>query len=336
MEQFVDAARTPPNHLESERGVLGSMLRSGEAALLAFESLTDDDFYDPANREVFSAMRALSESGRGIDLVTLDAELDRRGKLAMVGGAQYLIELARAVPSASNIQAYMRVVDEKSTLRKLIRAAEEILRQGYAEELETRDILETAERLIYDIAMRKGGEQLKPIQPVLLATFEKVEQLVRNHGRIEGVPTGYAELDDLLTGLHGGELVLIAARPSMGKTSFGMNIVENAAIRAGKKTAVFSLEMPAEQLAMRMLCTEAKVDMQRVRRGQISDEEWGKLSGAMIDIGPSGMFVDASSGVTVAEIRSKARPCEQRRFAKTFACGEGLTPPLPPRAWCFR
>ncbi len=307
MEQFVDAARTPPNHLESERGVLGSMLRSGEAALLAFESLTDDDFYDPANREVFSAMRALSESGRGIDLVTLDAELDRRGKLAMVGGAQYLIELTRAVPSASNIQAYMRVVDEKSTLRKLIRAAEEILRQGYAEELETRDILETAERLIYDIAMRKGGEQLKPIQPVLLATFEKIEQLVRNHGRIEGVPTGYAELDDLLTGLHGGELVLIAARPSMGKTSFGMNIVENAAIRAGKKTAVFSLEMPAEQLAMRMLCTEAKVDMQRVRRGQISDEEWGKLSGAMIDIGPSGMFVDASSGVTVAEIRSKAR-----------------------------
>ena len=307
MEQFVDAARTPPNHLESERGVLGSMLRSGEAALLAFESLTDDDFYDPANREVFSAMRALSESGRGIDLVTLDAELDRRGKLAMVGGAQYLIELARAVPSASNIQAYMRVVDEKSTLRKLIRAAEEILRQAYAEELETRDILETAERLIYDIAMRKGGEQLKPIQPVLLATFEKIEQLVRNHGRIEGVPTGYAELDDLLTGLHGGELVLIAARPSMGKTSFGMNIVENAAIRAGKKTAVFSLEMPAEQLAMRMLCTEAKVDMQRVRRGQISDEEWGKLSGAMIDIGPSGMFVDASSGVTVAEIRSKAR-----------------------------
>ena len=121
------------------------------------------------------------------------------------------------------------------------------------------------------------------------------------------MPTGYSELDDMLTGLHAGELVLIAARPSMGKTSFGMNIVENAAIREGKKTAVFSLEMPAEQLAMRMLCTEAKVDMQRVRRGQISDEEWGKLSGAMIDIGPSGMFVDASSGVTVAEIRSKAR-----------------------------
>ena len=260
MEQFTHEARTVPNHPESERSVLGAMLRSNEAALLAMESLTDDDFYDPANREVFSAMRTLSESGRAIDLVTLDAELARRGKLEAVGGAQYLIELARAVPSASNVRAYIRIVDEKSTLRKLIRAAESILNASYDGERETREILEEAERAIYDITMRKGGEQLQPIQPVLLATFEKIEELVKNHGRIEGVPTGYTELDDLLTGLHGGELVLIAARPSMGKTSFGMNIVENAAIRAGKKTAVFSLEMPAEQLAMRMLCKAFRGD----------------------------------------------------------------------------
>ena len=307
MESLAREARAMPNHPESERSVLGAMLRSNEAALLVLESLTEDDFYDPANREVYSAMRALSETGRALDLVTLDAELSSRGKLEAVGGAQYLIELVNAVPSASNVRAYIRIVDERSTLRKLIRAAEEIVNMSYEGERETRDILENAERAIYDIAMRKGGEQLKPIQPILLNTFEKIEELVKNHGRIEGVPTGYSELDDMLTGLHAGELVLIAARPSMGKTSFGMNIVENAAIRAGKKAAVFSLEMPAEQLAMRMLCTEAKVDMQRVRRGQISDEEWGKLSEAMIAIGPSGMFVDASSGVTVAEVRSKAR-----------------------------
>ena len=307
MESLAREARAMPNHPESERSVLGAMLRSNEAALLVLESLTEDDFYDPANREVYSAMRALSETGRALDLVTLDAELSSRGKLEAVGGAQYLIELVNAVPSASNVRAYIRIVDERSTLRKLIRAAEDIVNMSYEGERETRDILESAERAIYDIAMRKGGEQLKPIQPILLNTFEKIEELVKNHGRIEGVPTGYSELDDMLTGLHAGELVLIAARPSMGKTSFGMNIVENAAIRAGKKAAVFSLEMPAEQLAMRMLCTEAKVDMQRVRRGQISDEEWGKLSEAMIAIGPSGMFVDASSGVTVAEVRSKAR-----------------------------
>lgn len=307
MEAFVNPALTQPNHPESERSVLGSMLRSNEAALLAFESLSDEDFFDPANREVFSAMRALSQAGRAIDLVTLDAELTRRGRLEAVGGAQYLIELMRAVPSAANVHAYIRIVDEKSTLRKLIAAAQEILKESYRAERETREILESAEKAIYDITMRKGGEQLQPIQPVLLATFEKIEELVKNHGRIEGVETGYHELDDLLTGLHGGELILIAARPSMGKTSFGMNIVENAAIRCGKKAAVFSLEMPAEQLAMRMLCTEAKVDMQRVRRGQISDEEWGKLSGAMIDIGPSGMFVDAAAGITVSQMRSKAR-----------------------------
>ena len=169
MEQFAQEARVLPNHPESERSVLGAMLRSNEAALLAFESLAEEDFYDPANREVYSAMRALSEAGRAIDLVTLDAELDRRGKLEAVGGAQYLIGLARAVPSATNVRAYIRIVDEKSTLRKLIRAAEGIVNLSYDGEQETRDILETAERAIYDIAMRKGGEQLQPIQPGLLS-----------------------------------------------------------------------------------------------------------------------------------------------------------------------
>ena len=159
MESFVQEARALPNHPESERSVLGAMLRSNEAALLVFESLAEDDFYDPANREVYSAMRALSETGRALDLVTLDAELSSRGKLEAVGGAQYLIELVNAVPSASNVRAYIRIVDERSTLRKLIRAAEDIVNMSYEGERETRDILESAERAIYDIAMRKGGEQ---------------------------------------------------------------------------------------------------------------------------------------------------------------------------------
>ncbi len=310
MEQYnfpQEDVRTPPNHLESERGVLGAMLRSREAALLAIESLTPDDFYDPANREVYSAMLAMASASREIDFVTLDEELTRRGKLDAIGGAQYLIELNRSVPSAANVQAYIRIVDEKSTLRKLIAASENILHACYSAEEETQDILESAEKSIYDITMRKGGEQLQPIQPVLLNTFEKIELLVRNNGKIEGVPTGYTELDDLLTGLHPGELVLVAGRPSMGKTSIGMNFIENAAIRAGKKAAVFSLEMPAEQLAMRMLCTEARVDMSRVRRGQVSDEEWAKLCDAMVAIGPSMIYVDATPGITPSGVRSKAR-----------------------------
>ena len=239
--------------------------------------------------------------------MTLDEELSRRGKLDAVGGAAYLVELSRSVPSAANVQAYIKIVDEKSTLRKLIAASEQILQQSYAAQEETQEILETAEKAIYDITMRKGGEELQPIQPVLLSTFEKIELLVKNNGKIEGVPTGYTELDDMLTGLHAGELVLVAGRPSMGKTSIGMNFIENAAIRAGKKAAVFSLEMPAEQLAMRMLCTEARVDMQRVRRGQLSDDEWQSLCNAMVSIGPATIYVDATPGITPSGVRSKAR-----------------------------
>ncbi len=302
-----DLARTPPSHPASERSVLGAMLRSRQAAQVAVESLRPDDFYDPANREIFAAMLSLSEESRPIDLVTLDEELTRRGRLDAVGGASYLIELRQGVPSAANVQAYIRIVDEKATLRRLIAAAEQIMRDSYAADRENVEILESAEKAIYDITMRKGGEQLQPIQPVLISTFEKIEQLVKNHGRIEGVPTGYRELDDLLTGLHPGELVLVAGRPAMGKTSIGMNFVENAAIRAGKKAAVFSLEMPAEQLAMRMMCTEARVDMQKVRRGAIDDEEWGKLADALVSIGPADIYIDCTPGITVPEMRSKAR-----------------------------
>ncbi|MBQ8108928.1 MAG: replicative DNA helicase [Clostridia bacterium] len=310
MEQYIpqpDIARTPPNHPESERSVIGAMIRSRNAAQLAAERLKPDDFYDPANREIFAAMKDMAEDSRPIDLVTLDAELTRRGRLDAVGGAAYLIEVSQGVPSAANVQAYIRIVDEKATLRRLIAAAERILQDSYAGEKENQEILEAAEKAIYDITMRKGGEELQPIQPVLISTFEKIELLVKNHGRIEGVPTGYTELDDLLTGLHPGELVLVAGRPAMGKTSIGMNFVENAAIRNGKKAAVFSLEMPAEQLAMRMLCTEARVDMQNVRRGRISDSEWELLGDALVSIGNAPIYVDCTPGITVPELRSKAR-----------------------------
>ena len=299
--------RIPPHHIDAERSVLGSMLLSQEAVLLAQEMLSPDDFYDPAHREIFSAMCNLANQSKRIDLVTVDEELRRLGRLEGVGGLPYLVELSRFVPSSANVQDYARIVDEKSTLRRLIAASGEITRMSYTGDRETSDILASSEKLIYDISMRKGGDMLQPIQPILIRTYEQIDRLVKNKGRIEGVPTGYRELDDLLTGLHPGELVLIAGRPSMGKTSFGMNIVENASIRAGKKSAVFSLEMPAEQLAMRMMCTEARVDMQNVRRGALSDDEWLRLCEAMGVIGQASIHVDATSGITVPEIRSKAR-----------------------------
>ena len=301
------SAHALPSQPEAERSVLGAMLRSADAVMLAQESLKEDDFYDPILREIFSAMLYLSARSRPVDIVTLDEELTRRGRLETIGGTQFLIDLSRSVPAASNIGAYIRIVDEKSTLRKLIGASEEITKNCYAGEMETPDVLAMAEKSIYDITMRKGGEQLQPVQPLLLKTFEMIEELVRKHGRIEGVPTGYRGLDEMTTGFHPGELILIAARPSMGKTSFGMNIIGNASIRAHKCAAVFSLEMPAEQLVLRLLCTEAKVDMQRVRRGQIEDDEWLKLSEAMALIAEARLFIDATAGINVTGIRSKAR-----------------------------
>ncbi len=301
------SAHALPSQPEAERSVLGAMLRSADAVMLAQESLKEDDFYDPILREIFSAMLYLSARSRPVDIVTLDEELTRRGRLEAIGGTQFLIDLSRSVPAASNIGAYIRIVDEKSTLRKLIGASEEITKNCYAGEMETPDVLAMAEKSIYDITMRKGGEQLQPVQPLLLKTFEMIEELVRKHGRIEGVPTGYTGLDEMTTGFHPGELILIAARPSMGKTSFGMNIIGNASIRAHKCAAVFSLEMPAEQLVLRLLCTEAKVDMQRVRRGQIEDDEWLKLSEAMALIAEAKLFIDATAGINVTGVRSKAR-----------------------------
>ncbi len=298
---------TLPHRDDAEKSVLGAMLKSPEAVMLAQETLKEDDFYDPINRELFSAMLQVASLSRPVDPVTISEELNRRGRLEAIGGMSYLVELVRVVPATINVSAYISIVEDKSTLRHLIQAGEKIAQTCYAEQKETSEILAEAEKAIYDITMRKGGQQLEPIQPLLLRTFELIEQLYKNKGRIEGVPSGYRDLDDMTTGFHGGELILIAARPSMGKTSFGMNIIENAAIRANKKAAVFSLEMPAEQLVLRMLCTEAKVDMQQVRRGQLEDDDWLKLSESLTVIAGKKIFIDASAGLTVPEMRSKAR-----------------------------
>ena len=307
MEQALPGGRVPPHHLEAERSVLGAMLQSAETVMLAQESLTADDFYDPAHREIFDAMMNLSGHARPVDLVTLDEELTRRGSLEGVGGLDYLIALSQFVPTTANAGAYIRIIDDKSTLRRLISASQDITQASYAAEEETKDILAEAEKKIYDITMRKGGEMLQPVQNVLLSTYERIETLARNHGQLEGVPTGYPDLDRVLTGMHPGEFILIAARPSMGKTSIGLNIVENAAIRHGAKCAVFSLEMPAEQLVMRMLCSEAKVDMQAVRRGTLNTEEWERLTDAMVPIARAQIYIDATSAISVPEVRSKAR-----------------------------
>ena len=300
-------APIPPHSTEAERSVLGAMLQNGNAVSTALEILVKDDFYVPAHQAIFEAAKALNDQHSAIDLVTMNAELSKRGTLPGVGGIEYLIELTQFVPTTANVKDYIRIVAEKSTLRRLITASGEISQASYAQEQDLPQVLAMAEKKIFDIVMqRDGGEELQHIREVLTRTYEQMEELARLKGGVSGVPTGFYGLDNLLTGLHGGELVLVGARPSMGKTSFAINMASHA-VRKGFKVAVFSLEMPREQIAMRILCGDARVNMQLVRRGQLRDEDWMKLARTIAPLSASEMYIDDTSGLTPGQLRSRCR-----------------------------
>ena len=236
----------PPSSLDAERSVLGAVLQDSGAATLAFETLVPEDFYSGEHKEIFEAMRALHIAGNPIDLMTVGNELTKRGTLDSVGGAAYLLQAVRFVPTTANTRTYIEIVLEKSTLRKLITASQQIQQQCYQQSDPLQDVLHSAERLIFDIVMKRGGgETLKPINSVLMSTFDQIEELSRLKGRLGGVPTGLYDLDRMLTGLHGGELVLVGARPAMGKTSMALGVAQFAGIQAKRCVAIFSLEMPA-------------------------------------------------------------------------------------------
>jgi replicative DNA helicase len=297
----------PPQSLEAERSVLGALLQDSRAVSIAMEMLQEDDFYAPAHREIYSAVRALAQQSTAVDLVTMDAELSRRGTLSGIGGTSYLVELVQYVPTTANVQYYISIVLEKSTLRRLIQAASVISRNCYEQQLDLKDILSHAEKSIFDIVMRRtGGEQLVHIREVLYATYTQIEELARLQGKVAGVTTGFTQLDKLLTGMHGGELILMGARPSMGKTSIALNMAA-AAARKGFGVAIFSLEMPREQIAMRLLCGDARVDMQHVRSGTLRDKEWIKLAQTVNPLSGEKIYIDDTAGLTPMQMRSRVR-----------------------------
>ena len=306
--------RVPPNNQDAERSVLGCMMQDREALSMAFEVLTAEDFYQPANREIFDAMHTLNTQGMPVDLVTVDDELSRRGTLEGVGGTNYLIELSQFVPSTVNAKAYVQIVDEKSTLRRMIKATGDISQACYAQTEQVSDILGAAEKSIFDIIMRRNeGSTLKHIADVLPDTYLRIEQLAELKGSIDGVPMGFVDLDNLLTGLHGGELVIVGARPSMGKSAFGLNITGYAGMHAGRSVAYFSLEMPNDQLAMRLLCSDARVDMQAVRHGSLRDEDWVSLASTLGPLAASKIYMDDTSGITPSQLRSRCRRLKMER-----------------------
>lgn len=299
--------RTPPHSLEAEKSVLGSMLISRDAAELAAEMLSASDFYVPQHQDIFEAMTELVSRAQPVDSVTIVDALERAGKLASAGGLGYIAELSLFVPSAANVSYYINIVEDRSVLRQLIKAGGEIMNEASTSDSPVTDILDEAERRIFSISMKKNEETLVPVDKSAMAAYMRIGELMRTRGQISGVPTGFRELDELTSGLQKGDLIIVAARPSVGKSTFAMNIAEYAATTAGKRVAVFSLEMSREQLTTRMLCSQAKVDMQKVNSGETTEEDLLVLSDALLTLSDSKMYIDDSGNLSVADIRSRCR-----------------------------
>ena len=301
-------SRALPNSTEAEISVLGAMLQDSTAVLRAAEQLVPEDFYHPEHKEIFTVMADMNRRQTAIDLVTVQTELSNKGSLDGVGGIKYLMKIIRDVPTTANVQEYINIVREKSTLRKLIAASQGIMKDCYGQNKELQEVLSSAEKSIFDIVMnRQGGEELRPVGEALEVAYQKIEELAKLKGELAGVPTGFIDLDSMLTGLHPGELIIVGARPAMGKTSFAMNIAEHAALNKGKTTAIFTLEMPREQIAMRMLCSDARVDMQRVRKGTLHDDDWIRLAKTLGPLSASHIYIDDTAGLSPTQLRSRCR-----------------------------
>lgn len=303
----MDPVKVPPQNLEAEQAVLGALMLEPEVGSTVFEMLVPEDFYRDRHRQVYEAIRDLFEKGDPVDLVTVAEALRKQGRLEQIGGIAAISEIARSVPSAVNVEYYARVVAEKSMLRQLIRMAGQIAEKGYQPAEEAASLLEEAERMILELSQRRTKEGFSSMRTILLATFEKIEHLYANKGNLTGVPSYFRELDHMTSGWQPADLVIIAARPSMGKTALVLNMAQNAAVRAKIPVALFSLEMSKEQLVQRMLCSEAMVDQQRVRTGELLDTDWPKLTRAVGPLSESPIFIDDTVGISLAELRSKAR-----------------------------
>lgn len=306
--------RVPPQNIEAEQAVLGAMLIDKEAIAKATEVLSADDFYREAHRVIFSAMLELYNKNEAVDMVTVTEILKRDNKLEDIGGIAYITSLANVVLTAANVKYHADIVAEKSVLRQLVRVSTEIAAMGYEANEDVGTLLDTAESRILEISNRKKKADFTPINYILMDSVQSIESLLQNKGGLTGIPAGFADLDKLTSGLHPSDFIILAARPSMGKTALALNIVQNVALRAHKaiggeprSVAFFSLEMSKEQLVNRMLCAEAGIDSQRLRVGEMHDEDWTHLWDACDTMSRAKIYIDDTAGITAMEMRSRAR-----------------------------
>lgn len=298
--------RMPPQNIEAEQAVLGAVLIKKEALTEVQEVLKPEDFYREAHRIVYSAMEDLFINNEAVDLVTLTEQLRKKDQLDKVGGLAFVTALANSVPTAANVIYHAKIVREKAELRSLIDAATEIAGKAYEDADEVETIMDEAEKKILSIAASRTVSDFEPIKSILMNSIDRISTLYESKGGLTGLSTGFKDLDALTSGLQASDLVLVAARPSMGKTAFTLNIAAHAAMR-GHSVAFFSLEMSKEQLVQRMLCSEGAIDSQRLRTGQLEGEEWGRLIGTADKLSKAKIYIDDTPGITVMELRSKAR-----------------------------
>lgn len=306
--------RVPPQNIEAEQAVLGAMLIDKEAIAKATEVLSADDFYREAHRVIFSAMLELYNKNEAVDMVTVTEILKRDNKLEDIGGIAYITSLANVVLTAANVKYHAEIVAEKSVLRQLVRVSTEIAAMGYEANEDVGTLLDTAESRILEISNRKKKNDFTAINDILMDSVQSIESLLQNKGGLTGLPAGFADLDKLTSGLHPSDFIILAARPSMGKTALALNIVQNVALRAHKviggeprSVAFFSLEMSKEQLVNRMLCAEAGIDSQRLRVGEMHDEDWKHLWDACDTMSRAKIYIDDTAGITAMDMRSRAR-----------------------------
>jgi replicative DNA helicase len=305
--------RVPPHSIDAEQASLGAALISRNAVERVLEMLERDDFYLEAHRKIFDVITYLSERDSPVDTLSVTEELRKREQLERIGGIAYILTLNESVPTAAHVEYYARTVSEKSTLRKLINAASEITGMAHEQEREVGDVVDGAERLIFSVAQRRVSQGFTALRPVLLESMEKLETVRANDSRLTGVPTGFSVLDQMTAGFQGGDFIIVAGRPSMGKTSLCLAFAVNAAMLANTPVAVFSLEMSKEQLAHRMICSEGKIDGMRLRTGFLrtnGDEEesdWTRLGRAVGRLGELPIYIDDASDISVLDMRAKCR-----------------------------
>lgn len=299
--------RIMPHNVEAEQSVLGAMIIDRECIATVTEIIKSEDFYKENHKEIFEAIIDLFDQNEPVDIITVADQLKVRGTLDAVGGLEYLTDLVTQVPTTANVKYYTKIVEEKSMLRKLIKASVDIANMSYEATEEVSYIMDFAEKQIFNILQKRNSQGFVSIKDVLIESFDKIEELYKSKGKVIGIPTGFIDLDLKTAGLHPSDLILIAARPAMGKTSFALNIAQYAAVHAKVPVAIFSLEMSKEQLVNRMLWSEALVDSQRIRTGELQDEDWPKLARAVGPLSEAPIYIDDTPGISVVEMRAKCR-----------------------------